>query len=82
MLHLNIITPNEVLIKEDVLSIIVPGKMGDMQILPGHAAILSETIPGEVIFEKSTREKITFKVSQGVLMVEKDEVNLLCDKII
>lgn len=80
MLHLNVITPEKILVKEDVFSVTVPAKMGEMQILPGHIGLLSEILAGEISYENAQKQKITVTIGPGVLEVESDKINILCER--
>lgn len=81
MLKLKIISPQKVLASVEAKSLLVPGKMGEMQILPGHVALLAETNEGEAIWQDSLGQSHKINISKGVLAVEKDEVQLLCEKL-
>ena len=50
-MFLEIISPEKVLFKGEVSSVIAPGSNGEFQILNNHAAILSTLVNGVVKFE-------------------------------
>jgi F-type H+-transporting ATPase subunit epsilon len=80
MLHLNVVTPERQFLDVDCVNVTLPGKMGEMQLLPGHAAMLSELISGLISFEKANHETIRFMIGEGVVEVDKDQVNVLCEQ--
>ena len=41
-----LVSPERLLISEDVASVVVPGSEGDFQVLPNHAPVLSTLRPG------------------------------------
>jgi F-type H+-transporting ATPase subunit epsilon len=41
-----LVSPEQLLISEDVESVLVPGSEGDFQVLPNHAPVLSTLRPG------------------------------------
>src|SRR5881394_3784309 len=45
-LQLEVVTPERRVLAEAVNSVTVPGRGGEMQILPGHAALISELQAG------------------------------------
>ena len=50
-------------------------KVGQFDILPGHADFFSVMMPGEVIIE-TDGEPVTFNISNGIVTVRDDEVML------
>src|SRR5437762_13975734 len=47
-LHFELVSPERLLLSEDVAEVDIPGTDGDMGILPGHAPALSTLRPGGV----------------------------------
>jgi len=47
-LHFELVSPERLLLSEDVASVTIPGTEGEMGILPGHAPVLSTLRPGIV----------------------------------
>jgi F-type H+-transporting ATPase subunit epsilon len=80
MLRLNIVTPERPFLDDSCESVTLPGKLGQMQILSGHAALLSELISGVVTIEKSNKEVVRFMVGEGFAEVNRDEITLLCEQ--
>lgn len=79
MLRLTIVTPERAFLDEDCLSATLPGKMGEMQILAGHAPLLAELSPGIVTIEKQNKEIVRCMVGEGFVEVDHDNVNVLCE---
>jgi len=50
--RLEIITPERVLVSEDVDSVVAPGSQGEFQVLPGHTHFLTNLKIGSVVFDK------------------------------
>ena len=50
-------------------------KVGEFDVLPGHADFLSVLNPGEVQIE-TDKDNISFSVSNGIITVRNDEVML------
>ncbi len=83
-LQLEVVTPERRVLSEPVNSVTVPGRSGELQILPGHAALISElktgvlpTIKTEQLSNctspaaSSKSETITFQYSPKSLNVLK-----------
>jgi F-type H+-transporting ATPase subunit epsilon len=62
--RLEIITPERVLVSEDVDSLVAPGGEGEFQILPGHTQFLNILKIGPLVYDKSGK-KYYMSVSGG-----------------
>jgi F0F1-type ATP synthase epsilon subunit len=51
-------------------------RVGQFDILPGHADFFSVLSPGEVIIETGAAEPISFNITNGILAVRDNEVML------
>jgi F-type H+-transporting ATPase subunit epsilon len=77
-LHLQIITPDKALVKEDTDQVQIPGKGGYLGILPGHAPLITELAIGEISYSvRGTMQYIA--VSWGFAEVLPDKVTILAD---
>ena len=65
-LILNIVTPEKLLVSEEVDQVNVPGSEGDMGILYDHTPILTNLRSGQLSYEKEG-ETIALVVSGGIL---------------
>ena len=59
-------------------SVSATNKVGDFDVLPGHADFFSVLEPGEVIIETES-EPISFSLSNGIIAVRDDEVMLFAN---
>jgi F-type H+-transporting ATPase subunit epsilon len=80
MLVLSIVTPERQFLDVSCANVTLPGKLGEMQILPGHAAIMAELISGHISYEKENKETVKFMIGEGVVEVDRDRVNVLCEQ--
>ena len=55
MLHLQIITPENIVFDEEVEQVGLPTSTGQITILPHHVGLITEIVPGEIYFEKNHR---------------------------
>jgi len=49
-LRLDIVTPDRPVAHDAVSAVTIPGKNGYLGILPGHAPLLTELVPGELVY--------------------------------
>lgn len=63
-LQLSIVSPDHLVVRDTVSEVTVPGKNGFIGVLPGHAPLLTQLVPGELSY---TREGVKryLCVSQG-----------------
>jgi F-type H+-transporting ATPase subunit epsilon len=80
MIRLNIVTPERPFLEEECQSITLPGKEGEMQVLPGHIALLAELKAGLMTYQRSDKEMVHCMVSEGFVEVDHDRVNVLCEQ--
>ena len=75
MLNLRIVSPAKVEYDGEVLSVVVPGTMGQFEILNDHAPIISTLQKGTV--EYTTSEgKVQLEIQGGFVEVQKNVVSL------
>ena len=79
MLHLQLVSPERILVDEDVDEVQIPGLDGYLGILPGHAPLLSELKPGGVLSYKSAGGEKLLAVFGGFVEVQPDRVRILAD---
>ena|SRR5713226_4521981 len=77
-LQLEVVTPERRVLSDSVNSVTVPGRGGEMQILPGHAALISELQTGVLAYNQ---DGTTFQlhVSGGFMEVSDDRVSVLAE---
>lgn len=77
-IHVEIITAERVVYKDDVNMVIAPGSEGQLGILPRHAALMTTLGTGELRLKKGT-EEVSMAVSGGYLEVLNNKVTILAD---
>lgn len=77
-LHLQIVTPDKLLVRDDADQVQVPGKSGYLGILPGHAPLITELMIGEISYSHAGTTHY-FAVSWGFAEVLPDKVTILAD---
>jgi len=76
--QLTIVTPDRQLVHEDVDHVQLPGKNGELGILPGHAPLLTELQSGEISFGQGSNVQY-IAVSWGFAEVLPNKVTVLAD---
>src|SRR5580700_8576682 len=76
---LQLVSPARVLVEEQVDEVQIPGLDGYMGVLPGHAPLLSELMPGGVLTYRAGSGEKVFAVYGGFVEVQPDRVRILAD---
>ena len=77
-LKLEVVTPERRVLAESVNSVTVPGRAGEMQILPGHAALIAELKTGVLSYAQDGATQ-QLHVSGGFIEVSDDRVSVLAE---
>ena len=77
-LLLEIITPQNVVYKNEVDSVIAPTVNGEITILPNHIGLLTQITPGELIVKKENKDQ-SIAITGGFLEVNSNHVSVLAD---
>ena len=78
-LKLEIVTPERIVLSEEgVESVTVPGAMGELTLLPQHAALMTSLHPGPLVVRKGGVD-IDIALSGGFLEIKDDNVTILAD---
>jgi F-type H+-transporting ATPase subunit epsilon len=77
-LDLEIVTPERLLVKEQVSEVQVPAKDGYLGILPGHAALLSELGTGFLSYTVGSRKRF-LAIHGGFVEVLPEQVRILAN---
>jgi F-type H+-transporting ATPase subunit epsilon len=79
-LHIEITTPEKLVVDRQADYAEIPGKGGYMGILPGHAALLSELGEGKLTLTTGGKTE-TFTVAGGYVEVRDNHVRVLADRV-
>ncbi|MBI4917030.1 MAG: F0F1 ATP synthase subunit epsilon [Acidobacteria bacterium] len=77
-LHLKVVTPTRVVVEADVDEVTLPGALGALGILPGHAPLLCALRIGELGYRQGSREHY-LALQWGFAEVAADDVTVLAD---
>jgi len=74
-----IVTPERVVLKEEISQVTVPTKEGEITVLPKHTPLVSTLKPGVIELKKKTGEVVIMSVSGGFIEVLRNKVVILAD---
>ncbi len=77
-LHLKIVTPEKLILEEDVDQVNVTTLEGQLGILPHHTALMAKIIPGEMRIKKGSKEDVMASGS-GFLQMENNALTIMTD---
>jgi len=77
--QLQLVTPERVLVDEQVTTVEIPGRSGYFGVLAGHAPLLSALDPGVLTFEGGGSSDREFFVDGGFVEVFENHVRVLAD---
>ena len=78
MLHIKLITPEKILIDDDVDEVVIPTTTGELAILPHHIPLVTQVAPGIVVIKTHGREE-PLAVDGGFITVTESSVTILAD---
>ncbi len=81
-IQVRLVTPDSILVDQTATAVELPGLSGYMEVLPGHAPLLSELGSGEVRLHGGEAGEQRFHVSWGFVEVLPDRVTILADEAI
>lgn len=78
-MQFKIITPMRTALEAEVTAIRLPATKGEMEVLPGHAAIITSVANGELVYTCPGQAPECLFVGGGFLQVDNDDVLLVTD---
>ena len=78
----DLVSPESLIFNDDVGMIIIPGKDGDLGVLPGHSKIMSSLRPGRVMVYGEDKNLLkAFFVSGGFAEVNPEKCIVLAESV-
>ena len=78
----DLVSPEQLLYNDEVGMIIVPGKDGDIGVLPGHSKVLSSLRPGRVMIYGEDKNLLkSFFISGGFVEINSEKCIVLAEGI-
>jgi len=81
MYHLQVLTPEEIIFDDDIISVIATGFLGYLGILTHHAPLITTLKNGTLVITDKNNNKHFYQVSGGFLEVKHNKLSLLVDAI-
>ncbi|MGN0836713.1 MAG: ATP synthase F1 subunit epsilon [Akkermansia sp.] len=78
-MHFDIITPLRTALSTEVSAVHLPAAQGEMEVLPGHADLITAVANGELIYHPVGGSPVSLFVGGGFLQVENDRILLVTD---
>jgi F-type H+-transporting ATPase subunit epsilon len=80
-LHFELVTPERLVLSEDVYMVVVPGSEGDFGVLAGHAPVMSTIRDGDIaVYRSSGAEPERIPVEGGFAEVNEAGLTILAEK--
>ncbi len=79
-IQVRLVTPDRILVDQGAAAVELPGLSGYMEVLPGHAPLLSELGSGEVRIHGGEAGEQKYHVSWGFVEVLPERVTILADE--
>ncbi len=73
---LELVTPEKIVLSEEVDEVTVPTTTGEITVLPKHVGLVTQVSPGELIVRKSGKVE-HFAITGGILEVSKEKIVIL-----
>lgn len=77
-LYLEVVTPEKVVVSQEVDIVVAPGTLGEFGVLPEHVAFLSGIVPGELRYRLDDKME-SLAVTTGFSEVFNNRVSVLVD---
>lgn len=77
-LYLEVVTPEKVVVSQEVDIVVAPGTFGEFGVLPEHVAFLSGIVPGELRYSSDDKME-SLAVTTGFSEVFNNRVSVLVD---
>jgi len=81
-IKVNIVSPSGEVFSGEAISVQVPGSLGQMTILPKHAAILSSLSKGTIRVNTSESDNTDFVIESGFIENTNDSLTIIIENII
>ena len=77
-IQLKIVTPDRVVLREEVERVVAPGSEGDFEVLPRHTPFLTSLKIGQIFYSKNGKEEV-LSTSGGFVEVRMDRMTILAE---
>ncbi len=81
-IRFDLVSPERLLLSEDVEMVTLPGSEGDFGVLPGHAPVLSALRPGLIEVKGGSEAELRLFVRGGFAEVTSDKIVVLAEEAV
>jgi F-type H+-transporting ATPase subunit epsilon len=81
-LRVELVTPEGPVFVDDARMVVVPGKAGELGVLPRHIPLIAQLKPGEVRVRTLDDEWIAFATGSGYFKVQHDRASVLVESAV
>jgi len=78
-LHIQVVTPEKIILDSQADEVIIPTTTGEITVLPGHMALLSQIASGGELIVKNGTQSEHVAVAGGFLEIGNDTISILAD---
>ena len=76
-LRVELVTPEGPVFVEDARMVVVPGKAGELGVLPRHIALIAQLKPGETRVRTLDDQWLSFATGEGYFKIQHDRASVL-----
>jgi F-type H+-transporting ATPase subunit epsilon len=80
--HFELVSPEKLVLSEDVEAVVVPGTEGEFTVLKDHAPLIATMKPGIVVIDETPAKKVRFFVRGGFAEVAPSGLTILAEQSI
>ena len=77
-MHIQIVTPEKILLEEEIDQVVIPTTSGEITVLPHHIPLVSQLAPGILIIKKNGKEE-DIVLQGGFLQITDKGLIILAD---
>jgi F-type H+-transporting ATPase subunit epsilon len=81
-LRVELITPDGPVFVEDARMVVVPGKAGELGVLPRHIPLIAQLKPGETRVRTLDDEWLSFATGSGYFKIQHDRASVLVESAV
>ncbi len=79
--QLQVISPERVVLDEEIQSLVAPGAKGYLGVLANHAPLLTSLMEGKVQVRKADGAETVYRIDGGFLEVADNQAVILADRL-
>jgi F-type H+-transporting ATPase subunit epsilon len=81
-LRVELVTPDGPVFVDDARMVVVPGKAGELGVLPRHIPLIAQLKPGETRVRKLDDEWLAFATGSGYFKIQHDRASVLVESAV